>query len=150
MNNNGFLKILEKLNLKTSDDIREGKLESIEVNDLTKKAVFKYSFPKVPNVHFLEEFISKSETGLKEIFNLNEIESVVLYPNNEIEETTLEEYYKHILENLTSKKPLYKVLENFNTNFSDNKVVFYVASKEDEATLGNAFKEIEAIFKSYF
>lgn len=52
MNNNGFLKILEKLNLKTSDDIREGKLESIEVNDLTKKAVFKYSFPKVPNVHF--------------------------------------------------------------------------------------------------
>ncbi len=150
MNNNGFLKILEKLNLKTSDDIREGKLESIEVNDLTKKAVFKYSFPKVPNVHFLEEFISKSEIGLKEIFNLNEIESIVLYPNNEIGETTLEEYYKHILENLTSKKPLYKVLENFNTNFSDNKVVFYVASKEDEATLGNAFKEIEAIFKSYF
>lgn len=150
MNNNGLIKILEKLGLNTSDEIRAGKLDSIGVNDLTKKVVFTYSFPKVPNVHFLEEFISQSEKELKNQFNLNEIETVIQYPNKQIEEATLETYYKYILCKIIDKKPLYKVLENFNTNFSNNKVVFYVASKEDEATLSNAFKEIEAAFKNYF
>ena len=104
----------------------------------------------MPNVHFLEEFISQSEKELKNQFNLNEIETVIQYPNKQIEEATLETYYKYILGKIIDKKPLYKVLENFNTNFSNNKVVFYVASKEDEATLSNAFKEIEAAFKNYF
>ena len=46
MNNNGLIKILEKLGLNTSDEIRAGKLDSIGVNDLTKRSFLHILFLK--------------------------------------------------------------------------------------------------------
>ena len=141
-------KLLEVADVAATAPILTGKVTDVEMKVDTIDLSFTVEFPNVIPV----KDISTLNNALKQkLIEKNYCENVNVsykYENKTMSPELVKEYYRYYVEKLTSKKVIYRALDNFENDYLENEVKIYVGKTDKEVMepLFNMIKKGFALF----
>ena len=132
MENNIFTNILDVINYKNINEVKDGKIADVEYDPISFEMNLLVSFPKILPVKIMADFNKCIKEGLVKEGLAKVVNVKYKYDLEEIDEFSLKEYYKYTVDALKDKKIIYRSLDCFNTDFSKNEIKLWIGKGNDD------------------
>ena len=146
MENNIFANILDVINYKNINEVKDGKIADVEYDPISFEMNLLVSFPKILPVKIMADFNKCIKEGLVKEGLAKVVNVKYKYDLEEIDEFSLKEYYKYTVDALKDKKIIYRSLDCFNTDFSKNEIKLWIGKGNDETIIKPLFDMVEKSF----
>ena len=146
MENNIFTNILDVINYKNINEVKDGKIADVEYDPISFEMNLLVSFPKILPVKIMADFNKCIKEGLVKEGLAKVVNVKYKYDLEEIDEFSLKEYYKYTVDALKDKKIIYRSLDCFNTDFSKNEIKLWIGKGNDETIIKPLFDMVEKSF----
>ena len=147
--NQKFISLLENAHIEAIDDLKEGRIKSLEIKQSNLSAKLVIVFPKVIDVNLEKEIRVAFKEYFQNVMGFSVLNINLEYDDNNISKETLQVYYEYIFNAVVHKKPRLGILSTFKIEYFDNRIRFFVGNEEDKAIVESCLKEIDVYLKFY-